>query len=445
MFGYDEASAVVGKTPLDFVAPGSHDLVRERVASGYEEPYEIVGRKKDNTTFDMEVRGRMSFYQGRNVRVTALRDITVRKRAEEALRKSESRNRAVVDTASDAILTMTTNGLICSFNPAAERIFGYTAEEAVGQPLRMLMPKRFRGPHEAGFRRYLGGGEAHVVNKGPVELAGLRKSGEEFPLELALGEMREDGDILFTGIIRDVNERKRAEEDLRKETAIVRLLEMMALTANEAPNLEEAMRTCLELVWAHTEWPVGHAFLVAEGAISEVVATNIRHVEDPDKFKDFVEATEGTRFVPGTGLAGRVLSSGQPVWIRDVSKDSNFPRAEQAKATGLKAGFALPVLAGSEIVAVLEFFSTEAVEPDKQLLEALAQVGVQLGRVVGRSGPRKPCARARLAWRRHSEWPASATGSGILQPTGFTGPTRSTASTATSRKSSSLFSKSCWI
>ncbi len=216
MFGYDEASEVVGKTPLDFVAPESRDLVRQRVSSGYEEPYEAVGLKKDGTTFDIEVRGRITSYRGHNVRVTALRDITERKRAEEALRRSEARNRAVVETASDAILTMTTNGLIHSFNPAAERIFGYTAEETAGQPLRMLMPERFRSPHEAGFRRYLGGGEAHVVNKGPVELAGLRKNGEEFPLELALGEMREEGDILFTGIIRDITERKQAEEDLRQ-------------------------------------------------------------------------------------------------------------------------------------------------------------------------------------------------------------------------------------
>jgi GAF domain-containing protein len=145
------------------------------------------------------------------------------------------------------------------------------------------------------------------------------------------------------------------------------------------------MRTCLELVWAHTEWPVGHAFLVAEGTNSEAVSTNIWHLEDPDDFEGFVEAIEGARFVPGIGLAGRVLSTGQPVWIENVSDDPTFPRAEQAKDAGIKAGFALPVLAGSEIAAVLEVFCLEAVEPDKQLLEALAQVGVQLGRVVERN------------------------------------------------------------
>lgn len=149
------------------------------------------------------------------------RETAERKEAEEASRRSEARTRAIVETSPDAIITMTANGLIRSFNPGAETIFSYTAEEAVGQPMRTLMPERFRGPHEAGFRRYLETGEAHVVGRGPVELAGLRKDGEEFPLELSLGEMREGEDILFTGIVRDVTGRRQAQETRLRLAAIV--------------------------------------------------------------------------------------------------------------------------------------------------------------------------------------------------------------------------------
>src|SRR5215204_680368 len=147
---------------------------------------------------------------------TIVRDITERKRSEEALKKSEARHRAVVDTALDAIVTMSADGLIRSFNHSAELIFGYTAEEAIGQRLEMLMPERFRKLHRAGLRRYLNTGEAHVIGQPRLELAGRRKDGTEFPLELSLSETREEEDTLFIGIVRDITERKRSEEELKE-------------------------------------------------------------------------------------------------------------------------------------------------------------------------------------------------------------------------------------
>ncbi len=91
-----------------------------------------------------------------------------------------------------------------------------------------------------------------------------------------------------------------------------------------------------------------------------------------------------TPFNAGEGLPGRVIASGKPAWIIDVTKDSNFLRANLAKNIGVKAGFAFPILIGDEIVGVMEFFSSEAVEPDGKLLEIMAQVGTQLGRVLER-------------------------------------------------------------
>src|SRR5215217_1502634 len=147
---------------------------------------------------------------------TIVRDITERKRSEEALKKSEARHRAVVDTALDAIVTMSADGLIRSFNHSAELIFGYTVEEAIGQRLEMLMPERFRKLHRAGLRRYLNTGEAHVIGQPRLQLAGRRKDGTEFPLELSISETRQGEDTLFIGIIRDITERKRSEEELKE-------------------------------------------------------------------------------------------------------------------------------------------------------------------------------------------------------------------------------------
>ncbi|MBA2512588.1 MAG: PAS domain S-box protein [Rubrobacteraceae bacterium] len=215
MFGYGPME-VTGMSTLDFTLPEYHDLAREHMRTGAENPYEAVGLKKDGSTLDIELRGRASTYQGHTAYVTAIRDITERKRAEEALRQSEARTRAIVETTPDGIITMTTDGIVHSFNRGAERIFGYEAAQVVGEPLRNLMPERFKVPHEEGFHRYLRTGEAHVIDKGPAELVGLRADGTEFPLELSLGEMREEGDVLFTGIVRDVTGRKRAEEALKE-------------------------------------------------------------------------------------------------------------------------------------------------------------------------------------------------------------------------------------
>src|SRR5918994_2445180 len=144
-----------------------------------------------------------------------MRRHTAHRQLGDELRKSEARYRTVLDTAFDAIVTITPDGIVRWFNRGAERIFGHRAEEVVGQPVTLLMPERYRERCVAGLHRYLRTGEARVVG-GTTELVGLRKDGSEFPIEMSLGETYEDGERMFTGVIRDVTERKRAESALRE-------------------------------------------------------------------------------------------------------------------------------------------------------------------------------------------------------------------------------------
>jgi len=129
--------------------------------------------------------------------------------------RAEEKFRALAETASDAILSADQEGMIIYANPAAERLFGYTPAELVGQPLTGLMPERFRAAHADGFRRYLSGAAARIVGKGVVELTGRRKNGGEFPVELSLGEWRERSQHQFTAIIRDITVRVEMEQRIR--------------------------------------------------------------------------------------------------------------------------------------------------------------------------------------------------------------------------------------
>ena len=131
------------------------------------------------------------------------------------LRKIEARYRTVLDAACDAIVTITPDGIVRWFNRGAECIFGYRAEEVIGQPVTLLMPERYRDLCVAGLHSYLRTGESRVVG-GTTELVGLRKDESEFPIEMSLGETNEYGEQLFTGMIRDVTERKRTEDALRE-------------------------------------------------------------------------------------------------------------------------------------------------------------------------------------------------------------------------------------
>ncbi len=164
-------------------------------------------------------------------------------------------------------------------------------------------------------------------------------------------------------------------ERVRARTAELELLHRVAATAHEASDLTAATREVLDLVCAYTGWKVSHVYWREGDAL---VPSSIWRGGSPA----FREATADLPLASGVGLPGRVLATRAPVWVRDVLRDPNFPRA--AAAPDLGAGLAFPVLAGDEVVAVLEFYSSAPADPDDALLALLSDVGTQLGRVVDR-------------------------------------------------------------
>ena len=194
---------------------------------------------------------------------------------------------------------------------------------------------------------------------------------------------------------RDITEEKQAkdaliaaneslEERVRERTASVHLLQNLVIAANEADSVDAALKTCLDEVCAYTGWPVGHAFVLADDGSGDLVSSGLWHVKSPGRFKALREVTKNSRFAPGVGLPGRVLKSGKPAWVADVTKVRNFPRIKQGKDIGVKAVLAFPVKVDSEVIGILEFFSPDVVEPDAQTLEVMGHIGTQIGGVAKR-------------------------------------------------------------
>ncbi|HMF35982.1 MAG TPA: PAS domain S-box protein, partial [Isosphaeraceae bacterium] len=153
---------------------------------------------------------------GKVVRVRGiLQDITERRRTEASLEESQARMAAIVKTAVDAIITIDGQGIVWSFNPAAEKIFGYSSEEIVGKNVSLLMPPPHREQHAEYVARFKSTGERHVLGVNRVILA-LRKDGSTFPMEIGVSEIQVHGIQMFVGILRDVSEHRLAQEALRR-------------------------------------------------------------------------------------------------------------------------------------------------------------------------------------------------------------------------------------
>jgi two-component system sensor kinase FixL len=195
---------------------------------------EVVGRRKDGSVFPMDLSVGEARDGGEPIFVGIIRDITERKAAELAQRESELRLRSILDTVPDAIVVIDAQGIIQSFSPAAERLFGYASGEVVGDNVSVLMPTPYREAHDGYIEYYLRTGERRIIGIGRV-VTGRRKDGETFPMELQVGEFSSLGARFFTGFARDLTERQEAErriQDLQAELFHASRLSVMGQMAS---------------------------------------------------------------------------------------------------------------------------------------------------------------------------------------------------------------------
>jgi two-component system, LuxR family, sensor kinase FixL len=195
---------------------------------------EVVGRRNDGSVFPMDLSVGEAQDGGEPIFVGIIRDITDRKAAELAQRESELRLRSILDTVPDAIIVIDAQGIIQSFSPAAERLFGYASAEVVGRNVNVLMPAPHREAHDGYIESYLRTGERRIIGIGRV-VTGRGKDGETFPMELQVGEFSFFGTRYFTGFVRDLTQRQEAErriQDLQAELMHASRLSVMGQMAS---------------------------------------------------------------------------------------------------------------------------------------------------------------------------------------------------------------------
>ncbi len=220
MFGHEEEEAL-GR-PLSIIVPErfrqAHEEGITRVASGGDTriigtTVQVSGLRKDGTEFPVEL-SLSTWGQGESRHfVGIVRDVSERSELIQALAGSERRLDAILQSANDAIVSLDRDGRVILWNGYAERLFGYTADEMLGEPLTVIVPERHQQAHVDGIERVAAGGEPRVIGK-TVELAALHRSGHEIPIELSLATWTVGDERYFGGIVRDISERKKAEEEL---------------------------------------------------------------------------------------------------------------------------------------------------------------------------------------------------------------------------------------
>jgi PAS domain S-box-containing protein len=297
-----------------------------------------------------------------------LRDITERKRDEDARRRLA----AIVESSEDAILSTDLNMTITSWNRGAERLFGYTATEVIGRPITILIPPERRDEEPQIIER--------VRRDEPVrhyETLRCRKDGTLLNVALSVSPIKDaNGTVIGASkIARDISERVRSE---RRRLAQYTVASLLA----GSWTLAEAGTPILQAVASMGDWIYGAIWLDdEEGGVLRCKRIWRR---DSKELAEFAAFSESIEFGKGEGLPGRVWQSKQPAWIADVTEDQNFPRRDGAKKARLRGAFGFPLLVGSMVNGVIELFAEHVIKPDDDLLKLAEVLGSQIGLFIER-------------------------------------------------------------
>ncbi len=182
----------------------------------------------------------------------------------------------------------------------------------------------------------------------------------------------------------EVKERELAEQQARRSALLAVLVNEVSEVSSRSQSFDDALAFCIEKTCQTIGWPVGHVYFLPDKEPKLLEPSNIWYIENEESFKTFKDITMSSKYPPGNGLPGRIISSGKPAWIVDVIQDDNFLRGKRVENLGVQGAFGFPIKLNNKTVAVLEFFSFQSLEPDQEILDVAETLGEQLSNVLER-------------------------------------------------------------
>jgi PAS domain S-box-containing protein len=288
----------------------------------------------------------------------------------------------VQSTREYAIITLDPHGHITSWNAGAEAIYGYKPAEIIGKHFsyfHMPVERRRRAPASA-----LKMASEQGVYQG--EGWRVRKDGTRFWASVVVTALRDDESQLrgFSKVVRDMTVRMQYENALKKQAALLKLLQDVTVMANEATQVQDVIQFALEQICRFMGWQIGLAYEVTDTGWGALQLMPVYYMAEDSRLKYLLDACLETPLSAGEGLPGAVWATGAYVWSKDLAFEPLFTLQEAAVKASVQMSVAFPVLVGKVVTHVLQFFATQATEPDVDLLEAITHLGTQIGRLVER-------------------------------------------------------------
>lgn len=288
------------------------------------------------------------------------------------------------DRALDAVVGMDQDGKVIAWNKAAEDLFGWMSDEAIGQPMEsMIVPQQHKMAHLKGLAHYNKTGIGPVLEQ-RIKITAINRENLEFPVELSIFPVRQSDGNIFYAFIRSlrIEEAYRQEQETRAQEAEVLLA--VATSLIEDISLEEFTRLCLRKICEVAGLDAAHLFHIRGNAENrQLRPSGIWYISE-EKFQPVVEATESREFAKGEGLPGQAWSSGKVVAVENIPENDEFIRRDSFSSVGLIRGIAVPIDQRGETNAVMEFFGTEKARLDDEMLRLVRTIGKQIGVAIQR-------------------------------------------------------------